>query len=118
VHFRATSSTRLARQRNSAASSTELLACVHVTCRRAEALTRLLLIASPTRSILFEQVQRRVDLRYEAPDFIALVRAGVFLEPFQEPLLSRKEFCNSCHRANAGSRMNNFPGARLFRWVT
>jgi hypothetical protein len=90
------------RQRNSAASSTELLACIHVTCRRAEALTRLLLIASPARSILFEQVQRRVDLRHEALNFIALVRAGVFLEPFQEPLLSRKEFCNSYHAQTPG----------------
>jgi nitrate/TMAO reductase-like tetraheme cytochrome c subunit len=66
-----------------------------------------LLIASPARSILFEQVQRRVDLRHEALNFIALVRAGVFLEPFQEPLLSRKEFCNSCHRANAASAMKS-----------
>jgi hypothetical protein len=30
---------------------------------------------------LVEQVQRDVDLRYEALDFIALVRSGIFLQP-------------------------------------
>ena len=44
-----------------------------------------------------DQVQRSFDLHEHAYGFIALVRAGVFLQPFQQPLLSPKEFSDRGH---------------------
>jgi hypothetical protein len=45
---------------------------------------------SSWRTHLLEHIQRRVDLRQQAFDFRMLVRAGIFVEPFHKPLLSRK----------------------------
>ena len=42
------------------------------------------------RTHLLEHIQRRVDLRQQPFDFRPLVRAGIFVEPFHKPLLSRK----------------------------
>jgi hypothetical protein len=50
------------------------------------------------QSGFLEQIQRGVDLCQLAFDFIALVRAGVLLQPLLQLLLSRQQFCNGCHR--------------------
>jgi hypothetical protein len=42
------------------------------------------------------------------------VRAGVFLEPFQEPLPSRKEFCNSYHAQTPGVAGTTFQAPVCF----
>jgi hypothetical protein len=65
---------------------------------------------------LLEQIQRRVDLRQQAFDFRPLVRAGIFVESFHKPLLSRQKVCNRCHRTTADrGRRNNSRNAGLFR---
>ena len=45
-----------------------------------------------------ERIQRGVDLRQKALDFVALMRPGVFLQPIQQQLLSRKKLCGGCHQ--------------------
>jgi hypothetical protein len=53
---------------------------------------------------VLDQVQRRIDLRQQALDFIALVRSGiVFVEPVLQQLLSRKQFSNRCHLYPGGA---------------
>jgi hypothetical protein len=36
-------------------------------------------------------------LHEQAYSFIALMRSGIFLQPFQQPLFSPKEFCDGGH---------------------
>jgi hypothetical protein len=57
-----------------------------------------LLIAGRTGARLFELVQRGVDLLQEALDFLALVRANIFLQTFQQLLFPCEELCDRCHR--------------------
>jgi ketosteroid isomerase-like protein len=45
-----------------------------------------------------DQVQLSFDAHEEACSFFALVWARIFLQPFQQPLLLSKEFCDGCHR--------------------
>src|SRR5258705_12695243 len=49
------------------------------------------------------QVQGSLGLHESAYNFIALVRAGIFMQSFQQALLSRKEFCNCGHLLISGS---------------
>ena len=46
-----------------------------------------------------EQVQRGLDLREQALDFLALVRSGTALQSLHERLLPRKQVCDSRHIA-------------------
>jgi hypothetical protein len=45
-----------------------------------------------------EEVERRVDFLELALDFRALARTEIFLQPLQQSLLSRNEFCNDSQK--------------------
>jgi hypothetical protein len=64
---------------------------------RIEPLPRLLPVAAFARTGVLNRVQCAVDLRQEALDLIALVRAGTFLQALQQLLLSRQQFCHRGH---------------------
>jgi hypothetical protein len=57
----------------------------------------------------FEQIQRRVDLGDKALDLVALVGARIFLQPFEQLLLSSKEVGQRCHWGAVSQR-----GAAIF----
>lgn len=56
-----------------------------------------LLIAGFTWPSRLDRVQSTINLRQHALDLFPLVRAGTFLQPFDQPLLLRKQFCNRGH---------------------
>jgi hypothetical protein len=60
-------------------------------------LARVLIAGFGWSSFFDQQVQRSFGLHEQAYAFTALVRSGIFLQPFQQPLLSPKEFCDGGH---------------------
>jgi len=61
-------------------------------------------ISTDARSAFIQDSQRFVYLGHEALEFVALMRAGAFLQSLQQPLLSREELCEARHRTLAGQR--------------
>ncbi len=53
--------------------------------------------SSFARTCCLDRIQRTIDLGQKALDFITLVRAETLLQPFEQLLLSHKQFCCRCH---------------------
>jgi hypothetical protein len=83
----------------------------------AEAARTLVALGTPvalapwSRFSFVEEVERGVDFLELALDFLALARIDTFLQPLQQSLLSRNEFCNDFKKGGCSSFIGWCPWA-------